>query len=144
MLPTAHLLLLTAPVLAKKYKPTSFRLIRNIDQYEIAIWPVNIGNFHWALIYHSLQSPLFYLASWGDAETRRSRMSPAILDAINEFFKRYNNTFAWASASFMKVPQQHMNDCGPVANEVMRRLMMNESVDDFELNKAIGVRLRIT
>ena len=71
-------------------------------------------------------------------------MSPAIFDAVNEFFKRYNKTFAWTSASFVKVPQQHMNDCGPVVNELMRRLMMNESVVDKELNKAIGVRLRIT
>ena len=71
-------------------------------------------------------------------------MSPAILDAIHEFFKRYNKIFAWMSASFVKVPQQHMNDCGPVVNELMRRLMMNESIVDKELNKAIGVRIRIT
>ena len=71
-------------------------------------------------------------------------MSPANLDAINEFFSRYNNHFVWASSSFIPVPQQHMNDCGPFVNELMRRLMMNEAVVDFELHKAVGVRLRIT
>ena len=31
------------------------------------------------------------------------------------------------ATSFVNVPQQHMNDCGVVVNELSRRLMINES-----------------
>ena len=37
-----------------------------------------------------------------------------------------------------------MNDCGAVVNELMRKVMMNESLVQFDLNQEIGVQLRIT
>ena len=55
-------------------------------------------------------------------------MSHNMLGAINEFGKRYNKSWVWEDAtSFVNVPQQHMNDCGVVVNELSRRLMINES-----------------
>ena len=130
-----------------KYKSTSFRRITNIDQYDMFVWPVNILGYHWALVYHSVVSrtPLFYLYSSGTAEARKSRMSHNMLGAINEFGKRYNKRWVWEDAtSFVNVPQQHMNDCGVVVNELSRRLMINERVVDFELNRSVGVKLRVT
>ena len=55
-----------------------------------------------------------------------------------------HKSFKFTEASFVKVPNQYMNDCGPVVNELMRRLMMNESVVDFTLDREVGVKLRIT
>ena len=144
--PAAYYNLLTHEGTKGKYKSTAFRFVRNIDQYEYFAWPVNIGNYHWALVYHALTSgsPLFYLDSWGTVEQRKSRMTGKMEEAINEFFKRYHKSFKFTEASFVKVPDQYMNDCGPVVNELMRRLMMNESVIDFTLDREVGVKLRIT
>ena len=37
-----------------------------------------------------------------------------------------------------------MNDCGAVVNELMRKVIMNESLVQFDLNQEIGAQLRIT
>ena len=54
--PAAYYNLLTHEGTKGKYKSTAFRFVRNIDQYEYFVWPVNIGNYHWALVYHALTS----------------------------------------------------------------------------------------
>ena len=145
--PTAYHHILSLALAAKASTPsTRFCKVSNVDQYDYFLWPVNIGGYHWVLVFHSLVSgsPLFYCDSWGDDATRKSRMTPTILEAINFFFQTYNKQFRWASTSCVSVPYQHMNDRGAVVNELMRKVMMNESLVHFDLNQEIGVQLRIT
>ena len=42
------------------------------------------------------------------------------------------------------LPHQHINDCGAAVNELMRKVMVNESLVQFDLNQEIGAQLRIT